>query len=276
MLVAFGFKVGGKLLVKGRPKLALPYLGRPVNYWRTVEYRLITDAANFTSADRVLDVGSPKLLALYLAKVVGAEVHATDIDDYFVERLEEVARVEGIPAGRLHIGVEDGRELTFPDATFDKVYSLSVVEHIPDDGDTACIHEIARVLVPGGECYLTVPFWPTSRVDHVDDEGVYWTKHSVASGGGKVFYQRRYSEEDLFARLIQPSGLTLKTLQYVGEKVMVDSSSELSDRLPLLSGPIQPLLSKAFHTAPSASWQALKKPLCALVVLRKEASPAMS
>ena len=113
------------------------------------------------------------------------------------------------------------------------MFSLSVVEHIPDDGDSSCVAEIARVLVPGGECYLTVPFWPQSRSDYVDDDAVYWTKHSVAAGGGKVFYQRRYSEEDLFERLIRPSGLTLKDLKYVGEKVMVSSDLELVGSAPV-------------------------------------------
>jgi len=276
MLVTYGLKVGGKLMLRGEPRLALPYLGRPVNYWRNIEYRLIADAARFGPGDRVLDIGSPKLLALYLAKVVGAEVHATDIDDYFVERLQTVAQVEGVPSEHLHIGVEDGRQLSFPDDHFDKVYSLSVVEHIPADGDTECIKEIARVLVPGGECYLTVPFWPQSRTDYVDADGVYWTRHSVTSEDGKVFYQRRYSEADLFERLIRPSGLELSDLKYVGEKVMVDAEGELSDRLPLLSGPVQPLLSKLFHTAPVDSWQALRKPLCALVVMRKAQSPLSS
>jgi len=269
MLVAYGMKVGAKLMLKGKPKLAVPYLGRPVNYWRSVEYGLISDAAGFRAGDRVLDIGSPKLLSLYLAKVVGAEVFATDIDDYFVERQQAVAAAEGVPADRLHISVEDGRELSFSDNHFDKVYSLSVLEHIPDDGDMACIKEIARVLVPGGECYLTVPFWTESRTDFIDENAVYWSRHSVASADGKVFYQRRYSEDDLFQRLITPSGLELKDLKFVGEKVMTESEGEFSDHLPLLSGPIQPLLSKLLHTKPADSWRSLKKPLCALVVLHK-------
>lgn len=269
MLVAYGLKVGGKLMLNGKPKLAVRYLGRPVNYWRAVEYRLISDAARFQPGDCVLDIGSPKLLSLYLAKVVGSDVFATDIDDYFVEQQQTVAAVEGVPPDRLHIRVEDGRGLSFGDDRFDKVYSLSVLEHIPDDGDTACIKEIARVLVPGGECYLTVPFWPQSRTDYLHGDAVYWSEHTVASADGKVFYQRRYSEDDLFQRLISPSGLELKELKYVGEKVMVDSESELSDHLPLVSGPIQPLLSRLFHTKPVDSWRSLRKPLCALVVLRK-------
>lgn len=269
MLAAYGMKVGGKLLLAGKPKLAVPYLGRPVNYWRSIEYRLITDAARFRAGERVLDVGSPKLLALHLAKVVGAEVCATDIDDYFVERLQAVAAVEGVPAGRLELRVEDGRALSFADGSFDKAYSLSVLEHIPDDGDTAAIREVARVLVPGGGCYLTVPFWPESRTDFVDGSSVYWARHSVESDDGKVFYQRRYSEDDLHDRLIGPSGLELEALRYVGEKVRTGAADELSDHLPLVTGPIQPLLSKLLHTEPVDSWRSLAKPLCALVALRK-------
>lgn len=269
MLVAYGLKVGAKLALAREPKLAVRYLGRPVNYWRTIEYRLICDAADFQPGERVLDIGSPKLLSLYLAKVVGVDVVATDIDDYFLGPQQKVAEIEGVPADRLRLQVEDGRRLSFDDASFDKVFSLSVLEHIPDEGDRDCVAEIARVLVPGGRCYLTVPFWPTSRTDYVAGKDVYWAEHSVSSGDGKVFYQRRYSEQDLFDRLIEPSGLEVATLQYVGEKVLTKSSSELSDHLPLLSGPIQPLLSKLLHTGPSSSWRELKKPLCALVVLRK-------
>lgn len=268
MLWAYGWSVGWKLSFR-HPRLAIPYLGRPVNYWRSIEYRLITDAADFGPGDRVLDIGSPKLLALHLADRVGAEVFATDIDDYFVERQRVVADVQGVPEGRLHLGVEDGRDLSFADDSFDKVYSLSVLEHIPDDGDSACVAEIARVLRPGGSCFLTVPFWPESRIDHVEDGDVYWTRHSVEAGDGRVFYQRRYSEQDLRERLVEPSGMELAAMRFVGERVLKDSEDELSDRLPLATGPIQPLLSKLFHVGPVDSWRSLDKPLCALVVLRK-------
>src|SRR3712207_8939918 len=50
--------------------------------------------------------------------------------------------------------------------TFTKVYSISVLEHIPDDGDTRCAAEIGRVLAPGGTAVLTVPFAPTSRDEY--------------------------------------------------------------------------------------------------------------
>ncbi len=268
MLYAYGLKLGTKLMLHGHFRDALPYLIQPVNYWRTVEYRAVWREAKFHSADQVLDIGSPKLLSIYLADVVGAKVTATDIEDYFVKRMTLIRSIAGISPDKLRIMVEDGRNLGFADASFDKVYSISVLEHIPDTGDTACAREIKRVLKDRGQCFLTVPFSPESRVEY-KDATFYWAGSSAAADGGKVFFQRRYSERDLFERLIEPSGLTLKKLNYIGENVMTSSKREANDYLPTVSGPIHPLLSRVFHTEPVASWQTLKKPLCACIVLEK-------
>jgi cyclopropane fatty-acyl-phospholipid synthase-like methyltransferase len=269
MVYGYGMKIGARLLLRGKLRQSLPYLIRPVNYWRAVEYKLVLAEGDFRSSDRILDIGSPKLLSLYLAKTVGAEVFATDVDDYFVARYTYVQSMEGISRDRLHVEVEDGRKLHFDSNSFDKIYSISVLEHIPEQGDTECIKEIARILAPGGRCLVTVPFAPHSRVEHLDGKGVYWASHSIRSSAGKVFYQRRYSEADLFERLIEPSGLALRKLKYVGENVLTNSERELSDYLPVFSGPIQPLISRLFHSPPMDSWRDIKKPLCALVVLEK-------
>src|SRR5262249_7563489 len=149
----------------------------------------------------------------------------------FVEKCKYVRSMEGITPSKLHVQVEDGRKLYFKDSFFNKVYSISVLEHIPEQGDTECIKEIARILAPGGRCLITVPFMPSSRTEYLDSKGVYWADHSAKSGNDKVFYQRRYSEEDLFARLIDPSGLTLRKLKYVGENVVLNSEREISDYL---------------------------------------------
>jgi SAM-dependent methyltransferase len=269
MLYSYGMKLGTRLALRGRLRQSLPYLIRPVNYWRAVEYRLVLEAGQFQRGERVLDVGSPKLLALYLARALGCLVTTTDIDRYFVAKQRYVGDLEGL-AERLQIGVADGRGLGFASASFDKVYSISVLEHIPGEGDSACAAELGRVLAPGGRCVITVPFWPESRSDYIPARRLYWASHSAQSSAGMVFYQRRYSEADLHERIIGPSGLRLAELSYVGEQLLAGSAKEVADYLPALSGPVQPLLSRALHTAPSASWRALKKPLCALVVLEKD------
>jgi ubiquinone/menaquinone biosynthesis C-methylase UbiE len=222
----------------------------------------------FKKSDRILDIGSPKLLSLYLAEKIGAEVFSTDIEDYFIQEYSFLRQLIKMSEEKFHIGVEDGRKLSFEDNYFNKIYSISVIEHIPDCGDTECLKEIARVLSSGGRCVITVPFSPVSKVEF-KEVPFYWSKSSTFLADGKVFYQRRYSEEDLYNRLINPSGLKLKKLKYVGENVMINSKKELCECLPQITGPIQPLLSKMLHSNPVDSWKNLKKPLCALIVLEK-------
>lgn len=262
-----------QLLTERRLKRSLRYVVVPVNYWRDLEFRLAFKEGAFAPGDRVLDVGSPKLLSLYIAERTGATVFATDIEDYFVAEHELLRSLRGIPPERLHTGVEDGRRLSFADDTFDKVYSISVLEHIPDDGDTECVCELARVLAPKGRCILTVPFWPMSRTDWREPD-FYWSRSSVTGQNGKVFFQRRYSARDLEERLIRPSGLQLIKQGFVGERVMAGSSREFCEYLPPVTGPVQPLLSRLLLTKPVEDWRTLRKPLCALMVLEKPGKPA--
>jgi SAM-dependent methyltransferase len=50
----------------------------------------------------------------------------------------------------------DGRELDYPDATFDVVFSLSSIEHFGTFDDIECsAREMARVLRPGGHAFVT-------------------------------------------------------------------------------------------------------------------------
>lgn len=262
-------KLGAKMLLHGKIKRGLRYLVVPVNYWRTVEYKLVLDAADFEGNDRVLDIGSPKLLSLYLAERVVAQVHATDIEDYFIHEFEYLRALERIPPEKYRVCVADGRALPFEAGDFTKVFAVSVVEHIPGNGDSACMREICRVLEPGGRCLLTVPFAPIGRNEYAAGGDFYWAGSSESGENRGVFYQRRYSEQDLHERLIAPSGMHLERLAFVGERVLTRSSHEFCEYLPLQLGPIHPLASSLIHTRPVDSWRSLKKPLCALIVLRK-------
>lgn len=273
-MYSYGFSIGAKLLARGKVKPALRHLIIPVSYWRTTEFGLTMRYGEFTPEDRILDIGSPKLLALYLAKRLGADVYSTDIDDYFIPEYKELSDIEHLSPERFHVERQDGRSLTYPDTFFDKVFSVSVIEHIPDHGDSECMREIARVLKPGGRCLLTVPFSPQSSDQYRNGRDFYWSGASSQKDDGSVFFQRRYSEQDLHDRLIAPSGLSLRQALFVGERVFTDSSREFFERLPPLThplmGPIQAPLASLLQTAPCASWRDLKKPLCAFLVLVKE------
>ena len=268
MLYNYGLKLGIELLMAGNYRECLRYLVMPVNYWRNLEYRLVYREGDFRSSDRVLDIGSPKLFSLFLADKVKAEVFATDIQEYFVPEYSVIRQVRGISPEKYHLRVEDARDLSFDDNSIDKVYSISVIQHIPEAGDTKCLEEIGRVLSKGGRCLLTVPFSPTSKLDFAEAD-FYWAESNTSAGNGKVFYQRRYSEDDLFTRLIDPSGLKIKKLKYVGERIPFRSGRELCDYVPRVPGPLSPLLSRLLHAAPAASWRELRKPLGAFLVLEK-------
>lgn len=266
----YGFSLGTRLLARRQVRDALPFLIKPVNYWRTSEFAQTVATGDFRRGQRILDIGSPKLLSLELAEVVGAEVFATDIEDYFLAKMERARSARRLTSEQLHLEVQDGRSLTYDDASFDRVYSISVLEHIPDQGDSACMAEIVRVLRPGGRAVVTVPFWPTSR-DEYQQGGFYWAGSSKDEDGKGTFYQRRYSEADLRARLVEPASPAAVTVRYVGDRFSPPWRAEISDFLPAITGPVQPMLSKLLHVGPVDDWQTLRKPLCAILTIDKPA-----
>jgi SAM-dependent methyltransferase len=272
MLFWYGAKLGIQALFKGRvTREVLKNIIVPVNYWRNLEFRIVLDELQPKTSDRILDIGSPKLLSLYLADKVGAEIFSTDVENYFINDYKVFGEFKGIEPGRFHVQTADARHLNFSNEYFSKVYSISVVEHIPDTGDIDAMKEIARILSPKGVCVLTVPFAPESRDEYKNASEFYWAGNSKQKEdtSGRVFFQRRYSERDLQERLIKPSGLELIKLRFLGEKIYISDEKELAHFLPPITGFIHPLLSTLFHYAPANSWQALRKPCGALIVLQK-------
>ncbi|HKW73006.1 MAG TPA: class I SAM-dependent methyltransferase [Candidatus Dormibacteraeota bacterium] len=270
-LYGLSLRMGYHLLAARRLKRGLRYLVEPVPYWRSLEFRLVWEHGDFRRGDRVLDVGSPKPFSLYLARSAGAIVDATDIEDYFIDEFTFARDAVRVSAERMTLRVEDGRRLSYASGQFDKVYSVSVLEHIPQHGDSECARELGRVLAPGGSCLITVPFWPNSK-DVYRKPDFYWSDVSGPAQGELAFFQRRYSAEDLQKRLIEPSGLVAEKVLFVGERVMTNTEAEVGSIMPRVGlGPIHPLMSRALHTAPVSDWRRLKKPLCAFLKLTKPA-----
>jgi SAM-dependent methyltransferase len=81
--------------------------------------------------------------------------------------------------------------LPFPDAVFDLVMAMDIIEHV--DNDEPVFRELARVLRPGGTLVLSSPLHPDS-----------WTSFDDVVG-----HLRRYRPDELVARLAH-HGLTLE------------------------------------------------------------------
>ena len=157
----------------------------PLDPSRYVELPWAADAMAASPGERVLDLASPKLFAVELARR-GAVVTTVD------ELESEIAAWRRLTAGtpRLELLVGDGRSLPFPDAAFDHASSLSVLEHVAEDGDVAALGELARCVRPGGRVVVTLPHAAVAR-DEYRDAPTY-VDHGADEG--RWFFQRWYDE----------------------------------------------------------------------------------
>lgn len=155
----------------------------PSRYLELPETRRELDAR---VGDRVLDLASPKLLAVVLSRE-GVEVTSVD------QLQDEVDRWRRLTQGESHLRFEvaDGRKLPYGDAAFDHAYSVSVLEHIPEQGDEIALRELARVVKPGGRIVITLPY-ATEAWDEFRDEPLY-ADHGP-SPNGRYFFQRWYDD----------------------------------------------------------------------------------
>ena len=234
---AAGLGVGLRT-IRREPLLGLKRLALPVSYWRSVEFAYVWRQLRLPPGSRILDVGSPKDLAAMLARHRNYEVVATDILPEAVESSERYARaqrLEGEGPGRVHSEVQDGRRLTYPDASFDAAYSVSVLEHIPDSGDAFAIRELARVVRPGGLIVVTVPYDRRYRETFVDGP-VY---ERTPLDAERIFFERHYDSDTLASRLLNTDGAEVRDVRIWGEGTV--RMEAVLDRLGPLRLPLSPL-----------------------------------
>ncbi len=234
---AAGVEVGLRSL-RREPVLGLKRLALPVSYWRSAEFGYVWRQLKAPPGARVFDLGSPKDLAAMLARHRGYEVVATDILPEAIASSRRYARAQGLDghgAGRVHSEVQDGRALAYADASFDAAFSVSVLEHIPDSGDSIALRELIRIVRPGGLIVVTVPYDRQYRETFV--QGPVYERRPVASEG--VFFERHYDRETLAARLLPSDVAEVLDVSLWGEGAI--RMEALLDRLGPLRLPLSPL-----------------------------------
>lgn len=171
---------------------------------------------NIKSGQTFLDIGSPKLLSLYFSVIYpGITIISSDISNYFVSDFQAFNELLGLD--NMQIKLVDGRAMDFENDSIDQVFSISVIEHIPGDGDSRCMAEIGRVLKPGGQVTITLPYAERYCEEWLAGIKTYWSDHSIRNNE-KVFFQRRYLWEDVIQRIIKPSGLKINSFVLTAEK----------------------------------------------------------
>ena len=120
------------------------------------------------AGDRVLDLGCGGGRHAYEVYRRGGRVVAFDLDP------GELGPVRGMfgamaaegQAGSRGSGAEavsgDATRMPFGDGAFDRVIAAEVLEHVLDD--QRAMHELARVLRPGGLAAVTVPAFVPERI----------------------------------------------------------------------------------------------------------------
>lgn len=107
----------------------------------------------FFQGKTVLDAGCGTGRHAYYAASFGAQVTAVDLSDAI-----DVARANTASTGRVRTVQADLYNLPFPEESFDFIYSVGVLHHLPDP--EGAFRNLLRYLKPGGEALVYLYWWP--------------------------------------------------------------------------------------------------------------------
>ena len=201
-----------------RPKMWKSRLFRewwrvPMNYARCIELPLTQLLLDASPDDTLLDISSPKLMALYQASHGYHHVTAADIAPQFAEDLQMICSALGV---ELQTRVFDAKSIPYPDESFSRIYSISVIEHIPGEGDRIALSEISRVLTNSGRFVMTLPAYPQYLEEWLS-RYFGWNSFSETRADGRCFYQRRYDPHTLRERF-KDTGLQFEKVIFIAEQ----------------------------------------------------------
>ncbi len=162
---------------------------------KVYEYGCMMKMTDLKKTDVVLDLGCGEgTLTLSLAKsvkkAVGVDTHSRSIEDARFKSLELKKKVNA------EFYCERIEKLNLPTGSFDKVFSFSVIEHIPNYEEV--FHELYRLLAEGGELIISV-----DSFSNFDQELLKIHKH--------IFFVEKYFTSNELKDLLL--GLGFKTVE---------------------------------------------------------------
>jgi len=222
-------KISFKYLLRGNLYYFLRYLLNEINYWRHVEFAYVYEKID-SKGKKILDISSAKAFAFFLAE--NNKVESVDIWEKEIDRCKksEIILNDKKISSNLNLQVADARRLPYPDNYFDYIYSISVIEHIKEEGDSIVIKEMERVLKKGGKCILTMPY-NFLGYNVFRKEDVYKNKFT----NKKMFFERKYDLNTARYRIIDKTKLKLINLELYKEKYPFQERTRKLNRVHILN-----------------------------------------
>lgn len=210
----FGCNLGIKLF--GKHKEAFNLALTPVSIVRYFEYEFSAKSLfPINNNSKVLDVSSPYLFGFFASEKFNIDYKYINPDKRDADNVQSIVKLSKVK-GTYSASVEDATRLQYPNNTFDQIISISVIEHINNNGDSLAIKEMWRVLKPGGKLVLTFPVKKDFYEEYRSND-VYQLDSD--SKDGKYFFQRFYDEKELNDRLLNKiSNFTITDKEIFGEK----------------------------------------------------------
>jgi ubiquinone/menaquinone biosynthesis C-methylase UbiE len=178
--------------------------------WRLSYIERIFDALCPKESDYYLDIGvGGSGYTVIEAARKGSKAVGLDVSIEGIKKARYFARLElGAKSDQCGFVVGLAENLPFKADVFDKLSSVAVLEHVPDDKQA--IAEISRVVKPLGEVFITVPNAYKRIIPIFWLPYYFWDK--------RIGHLRHYTAEDLTAKFLQCNFSTKETL-YTGHMV---------------------------------------------------------
>ena len=153
---------------------------------------------------RILDIGGASTAFVFYLASLGCPVKVIDNDWSCCDIVYNTNYVAKKMGWDIKVFDRDiAKPIPFPDESFDRVFSICTVEHLPSSVRRAMMREAARVLKPGGIMSITFDY-DKNRKTLISDKGL------------RFGYKQK-----LFEEIIGPSGLSI-----YGNDEFIDSYPE--------------------------------------------------
>ena len=173
----------------------------PMDSTRYFEFDVAWERMRRLPFTRYLDVSSPRLLPLMLMRFnrqAIAELINPDAND--MRDAEKFFRAFGV-AERCRFSARTVEEASFEPSSFDLITCISVLEHIPADGEA--VERMWSLLRTGGRLALTLPCMSQPLEQYISHNQYGVLK---PGGDGYTFWQRYYDEERLRKKIYRITG----------------------------------------------------------------------